>query len=180
MACCVPELPHKIFVGTKPYRRALSSSRLSRLGLLPSFPVRSPPPPPPSGRLSVSLLCRLSRGKPSTGKTTRFPNAAQDLIRRLLTPNAAYRLGNLSGGIQDIMSHPMFQHAGFDWRELYNKRMIPPHKPKVVMQINVFSVSSLWAIRAKIACHVMSHPETAARLGEVNQQGLQKRLCLRA
>eukprot|EP00903_Cladosiphon_okamuranus_P007650 g7418.t1 len=60
-----------------------------------------------------------------------FPNTAQDLIRRLLTPNATYRLGNLSGGIQDIKSHPMFSEAGFDWRDLYNKRMVPPHKPKV-------------------------------------------------
>ncbi|CAN0545487.1 unnamed protein product, partial [Ectocarpus sp. 8 AP-2014] len=60
-----------------------------------------------------------------------FPATAQDLIRRLLTPNATYRLGNLSGGIQDIMSHPMFNEVDFNWRELYAKRMVPPHKPKV-------------------------------------------------
>ncbi|CAM9830409.1 unnamed protein product, partial [Ectocarpus fasciculatus] len=59
-----------------------------------------------------------------------FPATAQDLIRRLLTPNATYRLGNLSGGIQDIMSHPMFNEVDFNWRELYAKRMTPPHKPK--------------------------------------------------
>ncbi|CBN75350.1 conserved unknown protein [Ectocarpus siliculosus] len=59
-----------------------------------------------------------------------FPATAQDLIRRLLTPNATYRLGNLSGGIQDIMSHPMFNEVDFNWRELYAKRMVPPHKPK--------------------------------------------------
>ena len=29
------------------------------------------------------------------------------------------------------MSHPMFTEAEFDWRELYDKRMVPPHKPKV-------------------------------------------------
>lgn len=60
-----------------------------------------------------------------------FPATAQDLIRRLLTPNAIHRLGNLSGGIQDIMSHPMFNEVDFNWRELYAKRMVPPHKPKV-------------------------------------------------
>ncbi|CAM9860220.1 unnamed protein product [Scytosiphon promiscuus] len=70
-----------------------------------------------------------------------FPATAQDLIRRLLTPNATYRLGNLSGGIQDIMLHPMFNEVGFDWRELYHKRMIPPHKPKVpALSIVLFTV----------------------------------------
>ncbi|CAM9656305.1 unnamed protein product [Pylaiella littoralis] len=68
-----------------------------------------------------------------------FPDRAQDLIRRLLTPNATYRLGNLSGGIQDIMAHPMFNEVGFDWRELYNKRMAPPHKPKVYIYIFIRS-----------------------------------------
>ncbi|CAN0206792.1 unnamed protein product, partial [Ascophyllum nodosum] len=60
-----------------------------------------------------------------------FPPAAADLIRSLLTPNAAYRLGNMSGGVQDIMNHPMFVAAEFDWEDLYNKRLPPPHKPKV-------------------------------------------------
>lgn len=60
-----------------------------------------------------------------------FPASAADLIRRLLTPNATFRLGNLSGGMQDILGHPMFVEAGLDWGELALKRMPPPHKPKV-------------------------------------------------
>lgn len=95
-----------------------------------SIPRLSPPPPP-------SNMPTIPTTKPpqstTTTTTNRFPATAQDLIKRLLTPNATYRLGNLSGGIQDIMLHPMFNEVGFDWRELYHKRMIPPHKPKVCM-----------------------------------------------
>ena len=61
----------------------------------------------------------------------RFPASAADLIRRLLTPNATFRLGNLSGGMQDITGHLMLVEAGLDWAELAIKRMPPPHKPKV-------------------------------------------------
>lgn len=61
----------------------------------------------------------------------RFPASAADLIRRLLKHDATFRLGNLSGGVHDIMDHPMFKEFGLDWGELYAKRMPPPHKPKV-------------------------------------------------
>lgn len=60
-----------------------------------------------------------------------FPPTAEDLIRRLLNRNAAYRLGNLNGGVNDIMTHPMFSSTGFNWEDLYKKRTPPPHKPKV-------------------------------------------------
>ncbi|CAN0438904.1 unnamed protein product [Laminaria digitata] len=69
-----------------------------------------------------------------------FPASAADLIRRLLTPNATFRLGNLSGGMQDIIGHPMFLEGGLDWAELSIKRMPPPHKPKVNMKVNFFFV----------------------------------------
>lgn len=75
-------------------------------------------------RQTVIFLCALCF-------VIRFPASAADLIRRLLTPNATFRLGNLSGGIQDIIGHPMFHEAGLDWGELCIKRMPPPHKPKV-------------------------------------------------
>jgi hypothetical protein len=34
-----------------------------------------------------------------------FDPEAQDLIKRLLTPNPSLRLGALAGGVQDIMDH---------------------------------------------------------------------------
>ncbi len=49
-----------------------------------------------------------------------FPNSfdpnAEDLIRRLLRSNCAFRLGNLSGGTSDIINHPWFQSTKFDFR----------------------------------------------------------------
>lgn len=95
---------------------------------------------------------------------TRFPATAQDLIRRLLTPNATYRLGNLSGGIQDIMLHPMFNEVGFDWRELYHKRMIPPHKPKVRVVFFFFWWAWCWWRRLLVKVHEKSQQHRRSNL----------------
>lgn len=38
---------------------------------------------------------------------------ARDLIRRLLSSDLSKRLGNLCGGVRDIMEHPWFE--GVDW-----------------------------------------------------------------
>ncbi len=52
----------------------------------------------------------------------KFPSGfdlhAEDLIRRLLRSSFAFRLGNLSGGTSDIMSHAWFITSGFDFREV--------------------------------------------------------------
>lgn len=63
--------------------------------------------------------------------TSRFPPSAAHMIKGLLVSNPIKRLGNQSGGIQDIMNHHFFKECGLDWDELYNKRLTPPHKPKV-------------------------------------------------
>ncbi len=44
-----------------------------------------------------------------------FDPNAEDLIRRLLRSNCAFRLGNLGGGTSDIISHPWFVSTGFDF-----------------------------------------------------------------
>lgn len=49
-----------------------------------------------------------------------FPNhvdpLAEDLVRRLLTPDRSKRLGNLKGGAMDVRAHGWF--AGVDWEAL--------------------------------------------------------------
>ena len=47
-----------------------------------------------------------------------FDTQAEDLIRKLLTPNPTFRLGNLSGGVRDIMDHPWFANNNFNWAQV--------------------------------------------------------------
>ncbi len=45
-----------------------------------------------------------------------FDSNAEDLVRRLLRPNCAFRLGNLGGGTNDIRNHPWFKSTKFDFQ----------------------------------------------------------------
>lgn len=51
---------------------------------------------------------------------------ARDLIRRLLSSNLSKRLGNLKGGVKDIMEHPWFE--GVDW-DMVRRREIMVCQP---------------------------------------------------
>lgn len=53
----------------------------------------------------------------------------ENIVRRLLEPNATFRLGNLHGGVREIMSHPFF--SGFSWAQLESRQMQPPFVPTV-------------------------------------------------
>lgn len=98
------------------------------------------------------LSCWLSPGRVGAGSafrvvtctaltlSSRFPASAENLVRGLLTPNPTFRLGNLSGGMRDIMNHPFFKELDFNWDDLYLKRVTPPHKPKVSVSVAVPSL----------------------------------------
>jgi serine/threonine protein kinase len=58
-----------------------------------------------------------------------FDPLSIDLIRRLLQPDPAMRLGNLQGGAQDIRRHPWF--AGVDWNGLYRRTIMAPIQPRI-------------------------------------------------
>ena len=58
-----------------------------------------------------------------------LPGGAVDLIMRLLTFDAIHRLGNLSGGADDVKRHPFFANAAFDWEGLVAGRLAPPYVP---------------------------------------------------
>jgi cGMP-dependent protein kinase len=51
------------------------------------------------------------------------------LCRKLLTANPAFRLGSLSGGINDIINDPFF--GDFDWESLKSGKMKSPYSPPV-------------------------------------------------
>ncbi|GAA5935726.1 cAMP-dependent protein kinase [Sporobolomyces koalae] len=53
---------------------------------------------------------------------------AKDLIRRLLTADLTKRLGNLSGGAQDVKAHPWFE--GVDWIAVSKKHIRAPIIPE--------------------------------------------------
>jgi len=51
------------------------------------------------------------------------------LCKKLLTVNPAFRLGNLSGGVDDIMRDPFF--STMDWDALNNRTIQSPYKPPI-------------------------------------------------
>lgn len=51
------------------------------------------------------------------------------LIKKLLSVNPAFRLGNLSGGIEDIINDPFF--AGFNWNAVINRTAPSPFVPPI-------------------------------------------------
>lgn len=80
-------------------------------------------------------------GKPATNPAGRicsgkikFPSDmdpdAQSLISGLCTVNPTHRLGNLSGGVDRVKSHPFF--APIDWEALYYRKVKGPIIPKLL------------------------------------------------
>ena len=54
---------------------------------------------------------------------------ARDLISGLCTVNPSHRLGNVSGGSDDVKSHPFFRTI--EWEALYYRKMKGPILPQV-------------------------------------------------
>ncbi|EQC32974.1 AGC protein kinase [Saprolegnia diclina VS20] len=67
--------------------------------------------------------------------TLRFPHGfdpeAKDLISKLLEPNPRLRLGSLPGGMNDVMLHPWFSTACFDWTALRTQTLTAPYTPPI-------------------------------------------------
>lgn len=51
------------------------------------------------------------------------------LVKKLLNANPAFRLGNLSGGIDDIIADPFF--SSIDWVSMENRTCKSPYVPKI-------------------------------------------------
>ena len=49
------------------------------------------------------------------------------LIKKLLNPNPAFRLGNVSGGVDDILRDPFF--SSVDWNGLGERTVSAPYIP---------------------------------------------------
>jgi len=59
-----------------------------------------------------------------------FEPDATDLIRKLLDPNPAFRLGNMNGGVREIMQHTWFD-GKLDWDGLLSKTVPTPYTPPI-------------------------------------------------
>jgi cGMP-dependent protein kinase len=66
-------------------------------------------------------------------RSLRFPSGfdpqAKDLVQKLLSPNPAFRLGNMSGLVQDIKCHAWYE--GFNWNDLEERNMETPYVPTI-------------------------------------------------
>jgi cGMP-dependent protein kinase len=75
-------------------------------------------------------------------KSLAFPKGidadAVDLIKKLLAPNPAFRLGNLMGGVSEIQQHPFFK--GFSWQSLEARQVPAPYVPHIkdAMDVDCF------------------------------------------
>lgn len=58
-----------------------------------------------------------------------FSDDAKDLLKKLLEPNPAKRIGNGPEGAKDIKNHAFFNEI--DWDKLYKKELEPPFSPEV-------------------------------------------------
>jgi len=56
------------------------------------------------------------------------------LVKKLLTVNPSFRLGNLSGGIDDILKDPFF--SSINWTALENKQVTAPYTPPIKDQLD--------------------------------------------
>ncbi|KAI2639419.1 camp-dependent protein kinase catalytic subunit [Xylaria nigripes] len=61
--------------------------------------------------------------------TPRISESAQRIIRSLCTVDRSRRLGNISGGAQQVKDHPFFHNM--NWEALYRRQIRPPIQPKV-------------------------------------------------
>jgi len=70
---------------------------------------------------------KIMRGKVSY--PSHFSKRAVNIITALLNIKPTKRLGVIEGGAAKIKSHAWF--AGFDWKRLYEKKMVAPIIPKI-------------------------------------------------
>ena len=62
----------------------------------------------------------------------KFEPHAKSLLRRLLHPNAALRLGALQNGGQDVREHAFFTTQNIDFNKLLHQEIDMSYKPKIV------------------------------------------------
>ena len=75
----------------------------------------------------IQIYEKIAAGKVSFPSA--FTSDLKDLVRNLLQVDLTKRLGNLKGGVNDILNHKWF--ASVDWVAVYKKKTPCPFVPKV-------------------------------------------------
>jgi len=83
--------------------------------------------PPFASNDQYATFRKISSGQYTVSR--RVSSSARELIRRLLTPNPAMRLGMLKGGARDVLSHPFCSHL--DVAQLEAKALPAPYVPRL-------------------------------------------------
>ncbi|EQC32872.1 AGC protein kinase [Saprolegnia diclina VS20] len=80
---------------------------------------------------------KIIHAKASLKFHPKFDPLAQDLVTKLLEPNPGLRLGSLAGGMMEVVNHPWFANAKFDWKALVAKSMKAPYVPTIKSGVDV-------------------------------------------
>lgn len=74
----------------------------------------------------------------ASDKTLQFPPKMDSqhmvLVKKLLTVNPSFRLGNISGGIDDIINDPFF--STLDWNSIISRQATSPYSPEVKSELD--------------------------------------------
>ena len=127
--CGTPEYLAPEIVMSKGYDKSVDLWALGCL-MFELYAQRTPFAADNNGKIFKNIL--------SSKSTLKFP-ARMDphqvsLIRKLLQQNPAFRIGNLSGGVQDIMDEPFF--STIDFEALKRRDTIAPFVPMVVDELD--------------------------------------------
>ncbi|KAI9996763.1 hypothetical protein PInf_000025 [Phytophthora infestans] len=74
---------------------------------------------------------KILQGRAMVKFPSKFDPDAKDLVMKLLETNPALRIGSLAGGMQDVVNHPFFTNAKFDWAAMVKKTLKAPYTPAI-------------------------------------------------
>jgi cGMP-dependent protein kinase len=122
--CGTPEYLAPEIVHSKGYDKSVDCWALGCL-IFELFLARTP--------FQADYTTKIFQNIVNSDKILKLPDAMDSaqktLIKKLLHTNPAFRMGNLSGGIDDIMRDPYF--SGTDWNALVQGATAAPYKPPV-------------------------------------------------
>jgi protein kinase A len=80
------------------------------------------------GDTPAEVYVRVKRGIDAIEWPTWFSPLARNIVVHLLQPDPAARLGNLSGGANDVFEHDWFREV--PWEKIRNRQLVVPFLPQ--------------------------------------------------
>ena len=79
----------------------------------------------------MKTFANILKGELAFPRSFQISRQAKDLLHGLLRVKVSARLGHAKGGAEDIIAHPWFSGAEFDWIGLVNLTLEVPWKPRL-------------------------------------------------